>query len=638
MKKTLIYALIAGVTMSLASCNDFLENDPADGQSVESIYDNETNMKSRMSQVYSALTTDGLYGYTMLSGLNTNTDVELSSYTSDVSDAKGSDIGCFDAKPTWTTLNNVWNDLYSAINNCNEFIQNVESSMLFSKEVGDTPTETQQMYGEIKTIRAMLYLDLIRTWGDVVYTTKPTTVDDDFFHTGTTDRNDILSALIEDLKSVEPMMKYAEDLDEGVERASREYCQALIGQLALYRGGYSLRPSESDPTATGVMKRADDYLDYYKIAIEYLGKVVSEGKHSLTQSFHDLWYNECNWKRVDNDDVVFEVPELKNYTGRLGYHIGVTIKSGTHAYGSAQNYMALSSLYIFSFDKRDLRRDETVVPYSYDADLKQQIAFSPKKSVSAFGIGKWSKMKMESPLGSNSSGNTGINSIRMRYADVLLMYAEALNEVNNGPTSEAANALKTVRTRAFAAADRAEMVDNYVNALQDKESFFNAIMNERKWEFGGESIRKYDLARWNKYSEVVYDLYHTFQDWGRAASGAYVAGISAVPETIYYRYVKDSDGNETNELEFYGFEADEFGKGKPGSDWKEEAYATCWYALDTETGTWEYSNAAKYSLRGHISPLNEASVTKDTPVRYLCPYPSQVITDHRGYITQKYGY
>lgn len=643
MKKTIIYALLASATFSLTSCNDFLEQDPSDGNTVEKVYGSETDIKSRMTQIYSALTTDGLYGRTLLSYLKTNTDVELTSYTSEVSDANGSDIGCFDAKPTWGTLNTLWNNMYSAINNCNDFIKNVEASPLFSSTVADAPTEVQQMYGEVKVLRAMLYLDLIRTWGDVVYTTEPTTVDTDFFHTGTTDRNDILSALINELIEVEPMMKYAKDIDEHEERASREYCQALIGQLALYRGGYSLRPNEADASSVGVMKRADDYLDYYKIAVEYLGKVVNEGHHKLSQSYHDLWYNECNLKLVSGDDVIFEIPELKDYSGQLGYRIGVRVNAGDHAYGSASNEMSLSCLYIFSFDKRDLRRDETVVPYSYDADLKQQIAFSPKKAVSAFGIGKWSKLKMESPMGSNSTGNTGINSIRMRYADVLLMYAEALNEVNNGPTSEAVNALKTVRKRAFAAADQSEMVDQYVDSLKDKESFFNAIMDERKWEFGGEGIRKYDLARWNKYSEVVYNLYHSFQDWGRAASGAYVSGLDKVAETIYYRWKYDENGKEGNELEFSGFEPDEMGAGKPANDdkgtkWKEEAYATYWYALDTETGTWEYSDAVQWSFRGFINPTNEATVTKDTPVRYLCPYPSQVITDHRGYITQKYGY
>lgn len=635
MNKTLIFTIITMVSLSFTSCNDFLENDPADGKSTETIYGSEANIKSRMTQIYSALTTDGLYGSTLLSGLNTNTDVEMTTYTSDVSNANGSDIGCFDAKSTWSTLNSVWNDLYSAINNCNEFIKNVEASPLFSKVIVDKPSEIQQMCGEVKTLRAMLYLDLIRTWGDVVYVTEPTTVNDDFFHKSTTDRNEILSELITDLKTAEPLMKYASEMDEGVERASREYCQALIGQLCMYRGGWSLRPTPATPQAMGTMERADDYQDYYHTAIEYFAKVINEGHHSLKQSFSNLWYNECNWKPVNDDDVLFEVPELKNYTGRLAYHIGVTVASGNHPYGSARNYLRFASTYLFSFDKRDLRRDETVVAYQYDKNLDQQIDFSTSRAVSGFGAGKWSKLKMDSPLGSNSAGNTGINSIRMRYADVLLMYAEALNEVNNGPTPEALEALKTVRRRAFASADQAEMVDQYTSRLNDKESFFKAIVDERKWEFGGEGIRKYDLARWNKYGEVLYNLYHQLQDWGRASQGAYVAGIDSVPRAIYYTWETNELGRK--ELKFHGIDEYGDGVGQP-KGWKTEQFATNWYAINTETGEWEYSLSSQWSLRGFINPGNEATVNKDTPVRYLCPYPSKVITDHRGYITQQYGY
>lgn len=633
MKKKLLYAVMICSALATTSCNDFLENDPADGYSVEKVFSNETDMKSLLTELYSLMTTDGLYGSTLVYGLNTNTDVEMSTYSSEIADAKGGDIGCFDAKPTWGTLNSTWNNLYNAINIANDFIANCEKSPVFSAQVAESgPTAAQQMYGEVKTLRAMFYLDLIRTWGDVVYTTTPTTTEDDFFHTGTTDRNEILTALINDLKSVEPMMKYASQIDEGVERASREYCQALIGQLALYRGGYALYPQQG--TTQGVMKRADDYLTYYTTAVEYLGKVVNGGTHALKQSYHDLWYNECNWKVADDDDVIFEVPELKNVTSQLGYRIGVTIESGTHSYGEAKNYLNFAGTYPFSFDRRDLRRDETVSFLKYDKNLDQQIDFS-YKNINGFGAAKWSKMKMESPLGSNSGGGTGINSIRMRYADVLLMYAEALNEVNNGPTAEAKAALKQVRNRAFAAADRPEMVEAYVDNLGDKESFFKAIMDERKWEFGGEGIRKYDLARWNKYGEVIYNLYHEFANWAKAAQGQYVVGLDSVPAHIYYTWETNAAGRK--ELMFSGIDAYGDGVSQP-KGWKTEDFAAGWLVLDKETGEWELSSQIQWSFRGFITPGTEGSVTATSPVRYLCPYPSKVITDHRGLIKNNYGY
>lgn len=633
MKKHLLYTSLLGGLLALTSCNDFLDVTPSSGFTPEYILSSDEELKALMGRIYSSMTEDGLYGSTLASGLNTNTDVEMSSFENNTLNSAGSDIGCFDARPGWGTLNSTWNNLYFVINYANDFIQTVENSDKFSTEIVDnTPTEMQQMYGEVKTLRAMFYLDLIRTWGDVVYVTEPTTSSDDFFSLGTTDRNVILDSLIVDLQRVEPLMKYAADLDYGVERASREYCQALIGQLALYRGGWSLRADKDNPMSVGYMERGDNFEYYYRIAIEYLGKVISEGKHDLVQSFENLWKNECNWKTVNNDDVLFAVPMLKGVTSRFGYNIGVTIAEGDHEYGSARNYVTFCGTYIYSFDKDDLRRDMTCVPYKYDKNLNQEYDMG----IAGMGAGKWSKLYMQSPMGSTSGSNTGINNIRMRFADVLLMYAEAVNELY-GPRDDAKEALKRVRRRAFDSALWAEKVDNYVDALTNEELFFQAIMNERKWEFGGEGIRKYDLARWNKYGEVIYDLYHQMINWGLVAQGQSVPGIEKVPEYIYYKLIPDPEYPDRMILDIIGIDDYGPGIGRP-SGYEMEEYAFGWRVLNQETQQYESAPEIYWSFRGFINKNNENTVKRTDPLRYLCPYPSKVITDHRGNIKNYYGY
>lgn len=81
-----------------------------------------------------------------------------------------------------------------------------------------------------------------------------------------------------------------------------------------------------------------------------------------------------------------------------------------------------------------------------------------QKPIAALTVycGKWNRLFMATPLGSTSNKGTGINYTYMRYADVLLMYAEAANENHNGPTPQAKEALKKVRNRAFAAEDQPE--------------------------------------------------------------------------------------------------------------------------------------------------------------------------------------
>ena len=503
MNKTLIYSLIAGTLFTLTSCDDFLDVQPGSGFTPEYIFSSESEMKALMTRIYSSMTEDGLYGSNLASGLNTNTDVEMSSFKNNTVSTNGSDIGCFDSRPTWSVLNSTWNNLYYAINYANDFLQAVQESPLFSDKVtGDTPSETQQMYGEVKTLRAMLYLDLIRTWGDVVFVTKPTEATDDFFSLGTTDRNVILEYLIDDLIAVEPMMKYAVDLDYGVERASREYCQALIGQLALYRGGWTLRADKEDVTHVGYMERGDNFEHYYEIAVTYLGKLIKESKHDLSQSFENLWMNECNWKTANNDDVIFAVPMLKSVTSRYGYNIGVTIAEGKHSYGSARNYVTFCGTYVYSFDKDDLRRDMTCVPYKYDKDLNQEIDMG----VTGMGVGKWSKLYMQSPLGASSGSNTGINSVRMRFADVLLMYAEAV--VMGGKATANITPLEAINK-----------VRDRVGVPHVTEANMRTIEDERILELTYEGFRFFDLLRWGKVVERFRELENTdplFKRFSRA--------------------------------------------------------------------------------------------------------------------------
>lgn len=633
MNKKLLYSIIAGSMLSLASCDDFLEVQPSSGFTPEYVFSSQEEMKALMTRIYSSMTEDGLYGSNFASGLNTNTDVEMSSFKNNTVNTNGSDIGCFDMRPTWSILNSTWNSLYYVINYANDFLKSIQESPLYSEKVAeDGPTEVQQMYGEVKTLRAMFYLDLIRTWGDVVFVTEPSKSTDDFFSLGVTDRNLILEYLIDDLIVVEPMMKYAADLDYGVERASREYCQALIGQMALYRGGWTLRADKDDPTSVGFMERGDNFEHYYQVAVTYLGKVINEGKHDLTQKFKDLWVNECNWKTANNDDILFAVPMLKNVSSRYAYNIGVTIAGGKHEYGSARNYVAFCGTYLYSFDKEDLRRDVTCAPYKYDENLNQEIDMG----ITGMGVGKWSRLYMQSPLGATSGSNTGVNSVRMRFADVLLMYAEAVNELY-GPREDAKEALKRVRRRAFDTALWASKVDTYVESLSNEEDFFRAIMNERKWEFGGEGIRKYDLGRWNKYGEVIYNLYFEMTNWGLVANGTYVPGIEKVPENIYYKQVTDPEHPDRKVLDIVGIDEYGSGLGRPAG-YSVLEYAKGWRVLNKETQQYETLDAIYWSFRGFINRNNEQLVKPVDPLRYLCPYPAKVITDHRGLIQNYYGY
>ncbi len=202
----------------------------------------------------------------------------------------------------------------------------------------------------------------------------------------------------------------------------------------------------------------------------------------------------------------------------------------------------------------------------------------------------------------------------MRYTDVLLMLAESENEIS-GPNGVAQEALKKVRQRAFPTSLWASKVDDYVSAsAAGKDQFFEAIVNERAWEFGGEFLRKYDLARWNLYGKKVAEAITTMTQMGADA----VAGVgvySNLPDYLYFRRV----GSEIEFLSKYSKVSpppvlDPI-NGYSRVNWLRSLYNT------TTNGP------ADYLLRQY---RGYQDLSGNTPVRYILPLHSSVIANSLG--------
>jgi len=628
MNKKILFSFLLIFALSFTGCEDYLDVQPGSGFTQAEVFKSEKDIQSAVAGVYTLMLAEDAYSSRLAFVFNMNTDVEMAGVSTNTVNGNGSDIACYDPKPYWTTLNSTWSAMYKIINSANDVIEGIESSDLYKADPKTQPSNIMQMYGEAKTIRAMVYLDMIRIWGDIVFRTKSSTGNENFA-VGVTDRNKILEFLIDDLKSVEPLMKNASELDYGVERASKSFNQGLIGLMALTRGGWTLRPDDN-PASIGHMERGTNHEMYYDIAIEYLNKVIQGRQHDLKLGFREFWIKQNNWETPVNDDVIFSIPMLKNSSGEYGYFAGIPIAAGSHSYGAASGSLSLCGEYLFSFDNKDLRRDVTCAPYSYDQNLNQEI----RLDLARLAVGKWSKLYMNDPLGSTSEKGTGVNYSWMRFADVLLMYAEAVNE-RFGPREDARECLKRVRRRAFSQTDWGEKVDNYVQSKTSPDLFFKAIMDERKWEFGGESKRKFDLARWNKFSEVIYNQYYKLFNWGRVANGAYVPGIDQVPGNIYFKLITDPANSGRKILDIQGI--NQILTANPAG-YTAHPFAVNWYSLNNDTASYEPRNDIKWSFRGFINYNNASSVSPNDPLRYLCPYPSKVITDHRGAIQNFYGF
>jgi len=598
MKRIIILSLTI-ITLVSVSCKKILEPETPSAFTEDYIFSNETDAKKAVNGVYALFNGDP-YTSRVSTNFAGNTDVEAGGVAASP-DNNRRDIWSFEATPTNPDLLTVWNTAYNAINRANECIDGIKAS-----PIANTPA-MKQLSGECKVLRAIWYQILFNHWGDVPFKITPTKAGDDFY-LPKTGRDSIMTFLIDDLIAAEADMQWAVNLDFGVERINREFTMGMIARLSLFRGGYWLYPDLT-------MKRKDDYLKYYTIANSYCKKLVDSKPHNLTP-FAQLFENINKSVKNSNEDVLFEVAFAPG-AGDVGWNIGIGVSAGTHNFGSTSIAMVFAPNYYHSFDTTDLRLPVTCSIISYDANLLQQPV-----AVTAISMGKWNRLLRNGNLGASTSKGTGVNWPLMRYSDVLLMLAETENELN-GPNAVAKDALRKVRQRAFASTQWDTKVENYISTVSGgKIDFFNAIVNERAWEFGGEFIRKYDLARWNIYGKKVAESINTFNAMGQDA----IAGVgtySTLPDYLYYKRVGSN-------LEFLS----KFSKPAvpPLVDPLLGYTRVSWTRSLWNTTT---NSAADYTLRQYRGYKDATGVA---PVKYILPIHNSIITSSLGVLKNDYGY
>ena len=664
MKRLMFLLLVT----SLMSCNDFLDVKSPSAFDRDYIFASESEIATAVNGMYVPMVSGKGWVGVLAKKMLFNTDVEFTTCTTS-SNLK--ECAFVPSSGDINSYDDIWAGMYDGVNRCNDVIEGIKQSPLFEAADKTKPSRLMHYYGEAKVLRAMYYFELVRNWGDVPYRRRSAGDKDELF-IGATDRDTILTDMINDLIGVEPVMLYAESSDRGCEAASREFCQSLIARMALCRGGWSLRPDYADPSAVGTMKRSDDWQTYYRIAEEYAGKVIADGKHSLSRSFRQVWVDECNWIVPVADDNIFDVPAKVGGSGEIGYSLGTYIVSSKNAEGqnasnAPQGYSSggdkLALTYMLSFDRKDLRRDITCELFRYENSGTMSIVQKPIAGLTVF-CGKFNRLFMENPLGNTSNKGTGINWPYMRYADVLLMYAEAANENHGGPTAEAREALKTVRRRAFSSEDWPLKVDAYVDALNTQEAFFDAIVKERAWELGGEKLRRYDLARWNLYGKTIYNLYHDWIQLGKVArtkelentskpfsDPVYDARFEDYPAVAYYKMVdavnpvniyvaQTIDWYNENGISSYDQALESYPSSAPSGYTKfNMCNQYCSQVKNSNPAQWEPAAAILYSFYGYINESNASSVNPETdPVRYLVPIPPDALSSHQGTLKNYYGY
>lgn len=587
------YIMLFLAAFLAAACEDFMEPESLSKFDSNYVFSNAEDARRGVNAIYVHFSHDG-FRSRLSNNMTGNTDIE---HNGGSSDGARYQIWRLDARENNGDLEYVWDIGYKAIRDANIAIEGILNSEALNSDDVMLVEDMQHLLGEAYTLRAYWYSMLTFYFGDVPFVTQAPRAGIEF-NLPKEDRNVILSSVIQDLIDAEAKMKWADEAPYGIEQVNREYTMGMIARLALQRGGWYLKPDMT-------MAREDDYLDYYEIARQYTQKLIDLKDRELPKDYRQVFMNQCKFISPVNDDILFEVPFAVG-EGDVGWNIGISVDKGNHPYGSGGNYMNIPPTYFYSFDPMDIRRDVTCGLYRINGEFVQELV-----GIGSISQGKWSRHFLENPPGQSTDKGTGINWPMMRYSDVLLMLAESENELN-GPTAAAQQALRRVRQRAFDESVWDSKVEDYIAGVSaSKETFFDAIVDERAWEFGGEMIRKYELIRWNLYAEKVNE---TVEGLKKMAEDAF-NGVGDLPD---YVYVKHADNGN-----LMVYNPDEKAVAAPDETWERKSWLINLYDETRPDGytEWITRDWANYTH----------------PVRYIFPIPITGIENSKG-ILKNDGY
>lgn len=433
--------------------------------------------------------------------------------------------------------------LYQGIENANLAIENIN-------QYGDKQNAgILQLLGEAMTLRALLYVELVKTYGDVP--ARFTTTTNENLNMPRSNKDEIYKRILADLKEAEEYVPWPNESSatQSTERVSKSFVKGLRARAALYAAGYSLYQD-------GTFRRSTDKelapQKMYQIARDECVSVINSGKNRLGNSkgtnFEYNFQDLCGEITEAGNESIWEIPFLTG-RGRVVSSKGVRVDPANNQWvnwtekdKTAGAESGPVPTFYYSFDPDDVRRDITCVPYKWgkpENGRAKQEPYGLKNT--SFGKLRYEWVASYGAKRIIDQQDDGINWQIMRYADILMMAAEAENELN-GP-ADAVQYLKPILDRAFptTSAKVDALIAKYT-ASQD--AFRDGIIEQRAFEFAGEMLRKQDLIRWGILNKKLAEAKAKLTDMQ-----LHQGDFADLPEKLYYIY--DTDG-ET--LKIYGLE------------------------------------------------------------------------------------
>lgn len=446
--------LVILVAFSMFSCEDFLDRNPLDKMSNETFWTNADETHMALMGCYRQLKNEPYFSSNRIL-LDVLTDNAQYKWGGDLLSISRGIIEV----TTGGIIADMWGSSYTGISTCNNFLENVDKAPIDEEDLDN-------FKGQVMFLRAFFYFELVTYFGDaIIYKTNPVTLEE--AQIAQSPRASVLEYIHADLDSA--IAKLPEDR---------------------YDDGYAVKGS-----AMALKTRILLYEEKWEEAAQLADDIIQSGKFLLSDSYSDIF----NYKQDRNREILFSAKYLNpdDYS-ELDVQLilwGAVMprQDLADAYECTDGLSIRESpLYDTAnpFANRDPRLEMSlVIPgeiiYNPDSTLH-----SPDPSMSGYYQKKYIDF---SRLPISSSTRSDQDYVHFRYADILLMYAEALNEYS-GPDQTIYDAVNDIR-------DRAEMPDLPTGLSQDEMRV--RIRQERRIELALEGLRYFDLKRWKIAHEVM---------------------------------------------------------------------------------------------------------------------------------------
>ena len=411
-------ALAAGMT----SCDlEAPTQSTLDGSSVYSVY---SLAEAEVMSIHVSFGETNSYRGRFLPYYGLNTDVEVPSGTVPSFASKNDDklnlvnYNTSESNPQMNTDNNAYGKFYEGIERANLAIEGL-------RKYGDVANNKNmaQLLGEALTLRAVIYADLTKAWGDVPARFTPN--NNDNIYMPRCNRDSIYKVLLADLKEAENYCYWPNQnsVTKSTERVSKSFVKALRARIALYAGGYGLRGDgyrlSKDP------ELAPDKM--YQIAKEECEDIINAGYNKLG-SFKENFTKLCQDNVTAGGESIWEIP-FSDGRGRVLYTWGVKHAKADQYTKQPQGGVNGPTPYLYyDYDAEDARRDITCVPYQWSKELVDGKSHQELRKISQWCFGKLRYEWMKRIV--TSTNDDGVNFQYMRLADVYLMAAEAENQLS----------------------------------------------------------------------------------------------------------------------------------------------------------------------------------------------------------------